>query len=326
MLNSSFKFGSFLFVCTWALLQSCGGSEEGHETTFTANDTLINTDYLLTDIMQVSQFKSLTSENFDNWCNKLDTVIVNGVIRYILEGDMILNRDELYTYYCILMPIDTLFKNTSASMYIEEWNDQKITIGTYKKGSILNRIREDIKLHNNNDISFCIDALTFNEEEYKIIKNNSMEAAQDWNKACNVNFNYKGQYDSSKIAASKVFFVIRQKDFKGKFFASAFFPNSAPIDRVVYIDPSYFSTKYDKVGVFRHEFGHILGFIHEHNKAGLPPQCPDFVTVPSRIIGKYDSLSVMHYMCEGTEYGSWELKLTDRDIKGAREVYKFDED
>ena len=35
------------------------------------------------------------------------------------------------------------------------------------------------------------------------------------------------------------------------------------------VDPIFFNSQYDPVGVFRHELGHVLGYRHEHIR-GIP--------------------------------------------------------
>jgi hypothetical protein len=103
------------------------------------------------------------------------------------------------------------------------------------------------------------------------------------------------------------------------FIAAAFFPNDPINRRRVLIDPSYFTTTFNQVGVLRHELGHVLGFRHEHIRSGAPAACPD--EDPGRVIDltQYDPRSVMHYFCGGV--GSRELAISDLDREGSQRVY-----
>ena len=111
-------------------------------------------------------------------------------------------------------------------------------------------------------------------------------------------------------------FVVREFDADGKFIASAFFPNDPVERRRADIDPSYYTTSFDKVGVLRHELGHVLGFRHEHIRNEAPPVCPNEPLWDTKVLTKYDPKSVMHYFCGGV--GSNALKISELDRKGAR--------
>jgi hypothetical protein len=107
----------------------------------------------------------------------------------------------------------------------------------------------------------------------------------------------------------------------GALIAAAFFPND-PVDRRrVIIDPVYYAADlgFDRVGILRHELGHVLGFRHEHIRSQAPPLCPDEETDGVLNLTDYDPQSVMHYFCG--EVGSRELTITELDRIGAQVVY-----
>ena len=140
-------------------------------------------------------------------------------------------------------------------------------------------------------------------------------AARAWQEACNSCGIF---FEEVEIGSSgpRPSFIVQQHDAGGSYIAAAFFPHYAQTRRVLRIDPSYFLTTFDRVGVLRHELGHVLGYRHEHirdvigcarEERGWQPLTP------------YDPHSVMHYMCGGG--GGLALALTELDIVGHRQLY-----
>ena len=113
-----------------------------------------------------------------------------------------------------------------------------------------------------------------------------------------------------------VTFIVRRYDSVSEYVAAAFFPNYAPARRYLNIDPSYFTTSFDRVGVLRHELGHVLGYRHEHIRgvAGCYQEDDQW-----RPLTQYDPRSVMHYFCGGA--GNLQLTLTELDRSGHRTLY-----
>ena len=95
-------------------------------------------------------------------------------------------------------------------------------------------------------------------------------------KVCGVQFEYRPQLDDPAGRNGAALFSVAYVDARGRFIAAAFFPDQPKERRVIVIDPSFFKPGlgFNKVGVLRHELGHVLGFRHEHIRSGAPPGCP----------------------------------------------------
>ena len=147
-------------------------------------------------------------------------------------------------------------------------------------------------------------------------------AGSAWTDACNdcgVRFTHVVKSDGAPGSAG-LSFRVRYHDAGGQYIAAAFFPHDPPAERVIQIDPSYFSTSFDKQGVLRHELGHVLGYRHEQAR-GVPGCLRE--GTQWQPLTPYDPKSVMHYFCGGA--GSLRLELTDIDRAGHRKLYSSGE-
>jgi hypothetical protein len=216
---------------------------------------------------------------------------------FIIEGDLRLTEQELDAFV-----VDKKIREARAKVSPE---------------LILNRI------HGNDDyytsisdrtLTYMVDRASFGStsNQAAIVEDNLRLAADNWEQSCpecKIKF-------VQRLEGQPVNFVVRFHDVHGAYIAASFFPHDDKTRRVFNIDPSYFSTTFDKVGVLRHELGHILGYRHEHIRgiAGCYSEAGQW-----RPLTPYDSKSVMHYFCGGA--GSLSLQLTTSDIQGHRGLY-----
>lgn len=170
-------------------------------------------------------------------------------------------------------------------------------------------------------LSYCVLQNTFPRTEwYEQTVENMRLATRAWEDTCGVEFEYRADLDASAgTRPAGVLFPVRHISAGGAFIASAFFPNDPPSRRRVLIDPSYFTTTFDRVGVLRHELGHVLGFRHEHIRSGAPAVCPNEDLTGTIDLTAYDPRSVMHYFCGGV--GSRNLEISEIDRSGAQLLY-----
>ena len=150
-------------------------------------------------------------------------------------------------------------------------------------------------------------------------------AVSDWQGICNIYFDYKSDFDelSPGSTVPDLDFVVRGINANGAFIAQAFFPGDPPMKRRVLVDPSYYHANFDRVGIFRHELGHVLGARHEHIWSN-DEDCKGERVVEGYLgadsLTPYDRYSVMHYLC-GNSSGTRELAFTSFDSLGARKLY-----
>ncbi len=245
-------------------------------------------------------------------------VTIDGEEFFVVEGDLVMDEDELAVY---ALQRETLKQNRDRALEVgldlalAELNPARL-VG-HNVGGRLIRWKPGMEL------TYCVLRGTFlNEERYQMVKENMKKAADDWQKTCGVTFKHDASLDNSPGTNNPgVLFTVREFDSGGQFIAAAFFPDYPKNRRRVLIDTNqYFATNpggFDKVGVLRHELGHVLGFRHEHIRTEAPPSCPD--EDPGIDLTAYDPKSVMHYFCGGV--GSRLLALTELDTIGSQRLY-----
>lgn len=234
-----------------------------------------------------------------------DTVMVDKVMYFVAEGDLLFDYDEIIQYISSVnfYNKDTLFQ-------------QEKLVGVIIGGQFS-------KIDNPENISYSIIKKTFSETEYNSLIAYMSEATDDWSRVCNVTFTYRSDLDDQLNASDnpqELTFVIKKVN-SGAFIAKAFFPYYPKYRRKILIDFTFFTTDFSKPGVLRHELGHVLGFRHEHIRSGAPAICPSESLNNTIELSDYDPKSVMHYFCGGI--GSKDLIISEKDSIGASIFYPF---
>jgi len=246
-------------------------------------------------------------------------VEIDGETYWVAEGDLLLDADQLDIYIDQLNRKEQLRRMTGDADALGEVAlapARRELIGIVSGGRLV-RWQDGLVL------TYCVLKNTFaSQKEYLLARRSVEQATQAWMDACGIEFRHVTEKDASPTTrVDDVVFTVRKIDAFGRFIASAFFPTDPPDRRRVLIDPSFFAKglSFDRVGVLRHELGHVLGFRHEHISADAPAACPDEDLTDVKPLTGYDPRSVMHYFCGGV--GSRELALTTVDLAGAQRVY-----
>lgn len=251
--------------------------------------------------------------------SKLNTVEIEGNILYVAEGDTLLDLDQLRIYADVReqeIKAREAHKRADEAGFGATRLDEAAhgLVASTKNGKIIRWKPGAALTYRVARPSFADDA------HYQLVVNSMHAATAAWEQTCGVNFEHRAALDTRPgTGLEGLVFVVRAFDAGGKFIASSFFPSDPPERRRVLIDPSYYTTSFDKVGVLRHELGHVLGFRHEHIRNEAPPVCPNESLWDTQVLTLYDPTSVMHYFCGGV--GSNELKISALDRKGAQQVY-----
>lgn len=224
-------------------------------------------------------------------------VKIDGKPYYVVEGDLLLNDQQVQEYVAKgpPSPAEVAGKAPHELLGILE-------------GGLIVRWKPGLEL------TYVINKEGFSAAELQTLTNNMKQATSDWEKTSGVKFR-----SLDGAAPAGALFTVRKLDTGGRFIAAAFFPNDPKIRRLVVIDPSYFTTSFDKVGVLRHELGHVLGFRHEHIRSGAPAICQGEDTTDTIDLSKYDPKSVMHYFCGGV--GDRNLRISDVDRDASQRLY-----
>ncbi len=250
---------------------------------------------------------------------KRNQVVVDGEVYQIAEADMLLDPHQAEIY-----ELDQLVRQAQRDLMARtDLSDAPVAPGGGSTSALVavGQGGQIVRWAPGVVLSFCVLRETFPEpDQYDIVVQNMQLAAQEWMDTCGVEFRYLPEFDSSpSLRPERVVFPVRYINAHGAFIAAAFFPTDEKSRWRVLIDPSYFDTSFDKVGVLRHELGHTLGFRHEHIRSGAPAVCPDESATGTIDLTLYDPQSVMHYFCGGV--GSRDLAITDVDRTGSQLVY-----
>lgn len=171
-------------------------------------------------------------------------------------------------------------------------------------------------------LKYCISKESTGSK-YDEIVNAMKNATQAWSSNVGVRFIHKQDEDNNcNFKNNNVVFDVQFVSGRS-YLARAFYPDQDRTTRNLFIDDSAFNIQRPLLtleGILRHELGHIIGLRHEHTRPEAAKEC--FEDKNWRVLSPYTFNSVMHYPhCTDDRNTSWELKITENDIKGVISVY-----
>lgn len=222
---------------------------------------------------------------------------------YLVEGDLLVREDHLL-----------------------EWATQRVAaaaaVGVRRLTQALGPDGAPLRWPAGTVLAWCTDRASFPTPAAAALAERSvLQASAEWMGVVPILFEHHPEWTA--LPADTTGFVLRYAHAENGFVATAFFPPAAgevDWDPTLRVYPAFFrESGYDRVGVLRHELGHVLGFRHEHARPDAYPAVRRYEDDLLRPLTAYDPYSVMHYFIGG--YGTRTLGITEVDKTGAREAY-----
>jgi hypothetical protein len=232
--------------------------------------------------------------------------------------------DQGHEYYILEGDLPSTEEGVRAAIYAERakrTGKMSAIVQPELKLEIYSPGKRTYWLRGERTLTYAVDKASFADAPagaYDAVVANIAKAAAQWEglcPACGLTIRRRPELDTA-VDPTKVTFVVRYSDSVSSDIALAFFPASPSDQHTLWVFARYPVTTFDKVGVFRHELGHVLGYAHEHldKLSGCAKTSDQW-----QPITPYDPKSAMHYVC-GSE-GSAKLAFTDCDQKGHLRIY-----
>lgn len=243
---------------------------------------------------------------FEAFLRKLPSITVGTETRhtyYILEGDLLQTRQQV-----------------RSSM--QSYANRQSSVPSVELKVLTDNGAQVFWPPGNRSLTYAIDRRSFaSQADYETVVANMAAAAAAWvhvcRTECGLRMDHRVEFDD-RPTLDAVTFIVTYSPNETAFIAVSFFPNDPLYKRYLIIAPSYFTTQFDKVGVLRHEIGHINGYRHEHI-SGIPG-CY-WEDNNWQALTPYDKRSVMHYFCGGG--GTLELELSETDKAAHQALYRL---
>jgi hypothetical protein len=238
--------------------------------------------------------------------------------RYLFEGDLLFTREEVAKALRVRREEWLLDNGRSRSL-----SNTLFTTAFEAQIAVRREItgQDDMWPRGQRNLSFAVHRASFGQHADRVTLY-ARAAALAWEdmcerSECGISFTLSSE---SHQKPGPVTFVLRHDP--GNYAAVAFYPSWKSEHRYVRLGDDALRPDADVVGILKHEFGHVLGYDHEHERA---PDLAETVNACKREktrwrdLTPYDPNSVMHFFCG--EKDSATFAMTASDIEGHKKLY-----
>ncbi len=248
-------------------------------------------------------------EAFENW----KALLPQYGDYYVVDGDLLVLGPDLENY---VLEMASRFRDSGA-------------LAAPRSSELSLNRRDDRKgcwESNERPLAYTVDRASFcgnaNQEcpAYGKIVEDLATATADWEEACpECNVKFELRRDATPDPhPHNLLFVVRQCEMYPTL-GLAFFPGDELERRYVDVSPQAGISRIGRVGILRHELGHVLGYRHE--QLDRSSGCFRAESGDWERMTEYDPRSVMHYPCGNAAGENERLTLSPLDRAGHRETY-----
>jgi len=252
---------------------------------------------------------------------KVQNPLAKGIAFYLVEGDMPMTEKRVRDY---------LQSKSSAPVGAGQDNPELLVNVEGGKPTYWEKPEQ-------RTLKYAVMRASFRDQaKYDMVVQDMAAASGEWVNTCadcGLKFVHTPQFDKvddpltyvAHLQSDDIRFVVIFSDVTGadpanSYIARAFFPGGPAHLQSIILDSTYFNQvgrPFTRVGVLRHELGHVLGYRHEHirDEAGCWLEGGEW-----KPLTPYDGKSVMHYPC-GAAAARGDLVLSDLDKVGHRKQY-----
>jgi hypothetical protein len=250
---------------------------------------------------------------------KVQNPLEKGTTLYLVEGDLPMTENQVRTY---------LIEYRTSRAQQDEKELKLAVVGAGEKNKWAPTERT---------LKYAVMRASFKDQaKYDLVVSDMAAASGDWVNACddcglkfvhvpNLDrlddpFSYLEHLQKDVIRFVVIFSDVTGADPANAYVARAFFPSAPAHLRSLILDRTYFDhdgKPFTRIGVLRHELGHVLGYRHEHirGEAGCWSEGGQW-----KPLTPYDGKSIMHYPC-GAAAARGDFVFSDLDKVGHRKHY-----
>lgn len=253
----------------------------------------------------LAQDQAALDRAYEEAIRSLPSITVNGKKRFVIDGDVLVSAKE---------GKELLGRRNKSLAELESEIEKSGAAPTEELAVAVHEGAWSLWPETTTVLSYRILPEGFSTQQLANLRAAVAEAASDWNDACP---ECRIRFDEAEDSEDPLFTIEHFNT--SLFYAAAFFPHDPVSERHLFVAPVFFTQQtFDRSGIIRHEFGHVLGYRHEHIRHPSLQDCK-YEDGQWHGLTAVDPLSVMHYICG--DDGDPELKLTELDVIGHRGVY-----